>query len=74
MPEEELSVIEKAIKPVGILGALGLVPAFEKRIKIFSKNPITKEGCAKSEYNYPEIYLNLVLTCDRKRILFNTRD
>ena len=34
---------------------------FEDKISIFKKNPITEEGCAKTQFNYPDIYVALVL-------------
>ena len=54
IPQDELMVIEEHLSARSHM-------TFEDKISIFKKNPITEEGCAKTQCSYPDIYVALVL-------------
>ena len=65
IPPDELKVIEERISRYMY---------FEGKISIFKKNPITEEGCTKTQCNYPDIYVALVLTFGKKESLWLDSD
>ena len=67
IPQDELRVIEEH------LSARSHMP-FEDKISIFKKHPITEGGRAKTQCNYPDIYVALVLTCGEKERLWLDSD
>ena len=67
IPQDELNVIEEYLSTRSNM-------TFEDKINIFKTNPIIEEGCAKTQCNYPDIYVNLVVTCGKKESLWLDRD